>query len=175
MKKVILCISALLLIASVGIAQVNMSDVNQVGNLEVSIVNQHGSSNTSDVNQLGNRNKSEMYQGIKTRSFDSKRNSAVVIQDGNGNTAFAGQGRVENHSFQCQKPPSIIVNTSNHYQYETKNNATTTQNGSMLLDNTMQIGKFSTVTVTQTGNGHESVAYSNVKNNAITVTQNIGM
>jgi hypothetical protein len=280
MKKVVLSISAMLLVGSVAMAQVNMSDVNQVGNSEVSIVNQHGNSNTSDVDQLGNRNKSEVYQGINPGSFNARSNAAEVMQDGNdngafisqsnknneafqtqvgnkntatiwqdqivgaplatrgsdwakqeqtgnrnvatidqgtsgnekpvapsvfssdqlaavaavpvpvspnynnyalqvqngnGNTAYASQGGVENHSFQYQTSPGAIGNTSNHYQYGRENTATTTQNGTMLLDNTMQIGNLNTSTVTQSGNGHESIAYSKGNNNSINVTQNNGM
>ncbi len=280
MKKVFLSISAMLFVGAMSFAQSNMSNVNQVGNLDESTVDQHGHSNESDVDQLGNRNTSEVYQGIKPRSFDARSNSAVVLQDGNdngafisqsnknneafqtqignkneatiwqdqvngapqatrgsdwanqeqtgnnnvaiidqgtngnerpvapsvfnadqlaavaavpvpvspnfdndadqiqngnGNDAYASQGGVKNHSFQTQTSPGAVGNTSNHYQYGKENTATTTQNGTLLLDDTMQIGNFNTATVNQTGNGHGAVSYSNGNSNSITVTQNNGL
>ena len=284
MKKVILSVSAMLFVGAMSFAQSNMSSVNQVGVSETAIVNQNGMANQSDVSQLGVSNKSEVYQGINPESYDAKRNSATVMQEGNsnsgfisqsnrdneafqtqngtrnsatiwqdqvaggdaalrgsdkatqtqtgrnniatvdqgtsgnerpvapspftdaqlaaaagvpvpvspnfdneatqtqnggGNTAYASQGGVKNASVQTQMSPEgtslAAGNVSNHYQYGRHNSAITNQDGTKLLDDTMQIGNRNTATITQNGMGHESVAYSNGTGNSITVTQNNGM
>ena len=61
MKKLVLCAFALML-ATVGFAQFNDSDVLQVGMLNASDVNQIGWINDSDVFQLGILNDSEVDQ-----------------------------------------------------------------------------------------------------------------
>ena len=82
MKKVIFSISAMLFVGAASFAQGNTSDVNQVGNSDISTVSQHGHLNTSDVDQIGNSNTSQVFQGVQPGLFDALRNKAVVMQSG---------------------------------------------------------------------------------------------
>mgnify|MGYP003665829047 FL=1 len=102
MKKVVLSISAMLFVGAMSFAQSNMSNVNQVGNLNGSIVNQNGGYNDADVDQIGRSNSSEVYQGIRPSLVNAMSNSAEVLQRGKSNVAFISQSNQDNEAFQKQ-------------------------------------------------------------------------
>lgn len=102
MKRVVLSVSAMLLVGAAGFAQGNLSNVNQVGNSDKSTVVQHGVLNKSDVDQLGNGNTSEVYQGVKPSQFYAGDNSAITMQKGNSNEAFISQSNYSNTATQTQ-------------------------------------------------------------------------
>ena len=102
MKKVVLSVSAMLFVGAMSFAQVNMSNVNQVGNLNGSTVNQNGGANDSDVDQYGRSNTSTVYQGTQPSMVHAMRNSAEVFQRGQSNTAFVSQSNQDNEAFQRQ-------------------------------------------------------------------------
>ena len=102
MKKVVLSISAMLFVGAMSFAQINTSNVNQVGNTNSSTVGQHGGANDADVDQYGTSNTSLVSQGLEPGLFLAQSNKATVLQDGVSNCGKISQSNVKNEAFQTQ-------------------------------------------------------------------------
>ncbi|WP_281631874.1 hypothetical protein [Flavobacterium luteolum] len=92
MKKVILSISAMLFVGFAAVAQNNTSNVDQLGNTQVSSVTQHGSSNDAQVRQ----------GVLPSQLAASNNNTTTIFQQGSGNAAFTSQNNLQNDAYQTQ-------------------------------------------------------------------------
>src|SRR6187402_1082154 len=150
MKKVVLSISAMLLVGAASIAQ-NTSAVGQVGSLDIAVVGQNGILNDSKIGQVGNSNKSEVYQGILPGTYPALNNKAEVSQEGDWNLAYVSQNNRNNNAYQTQKGDQ---NSATIWQDQIAPPPSALNGGDLATQ--VQTGDYNTATIDQGTTGNQT-------------------